>query len=287
MARSRKSIYLLALLPFIIVVFIFEVVPLITIVINSFMPKDAIGFTLEHYKTIFSQLMYRQAIRNSIKISLISSFFGIVIAFLGGMSANNIEVKSKLHKAFLTVLNMLSNFAGVPLAFAYMIILGNSGILVQIGKEYGISFLANYNLYTSRGLNLIYVYFQIPLGTLLLYPAFKGIRNEWKEASGLMGASSVYFWRKVGIPVLLPSILGTVSVLFANSLAAYATAYALLMNNYSLLPINVSGMFVGDVVQQKELGGALSMVMMILMLIAISINNIIIDRNKKWGGVSK
>lgn len=287
MARNRKGIYLLALLPFIVVVFVFEVVPLMTIVINSFMPKDAIGFTLEHYKSIFSQLMFTQAIKNSIKISLISSFFGILIAFLSGMSANNLQVRSKLHKTFLTVLNMLSNFAGVPLAFAYMIILGNSGILVQIGKEYGFSFLADYNLYTSAGLNLIYVYFQIPLGTLLLYPAFKGVRNEWKEASGLMGASSIYFWRKVGVPVLLPSILGTVSVLFANALAAYATAYALLMNNYSLLPISISGMFIGDVVQQKELGGALSMVMMALMLIAISVNNFIIERNKKWGGVSK
>lgn len=283
MTKSRKGIYLLALLPFLIVVVFFEVIPLITIIINSFMPRDAIGFTLEHYKTIFSKLMYQQAIKNSIKISLISSFFGIVIAFLGGMSIYNIGDKSKLQNAFLTVLNMLSNFAGVPLAFAYMIILGNSGVMVQIGKEFGFSYLADYNLYTSSGLNLIYVYFQIPLATLLLFPAFKGVRKEWKEASSLMGANSLYYWRKIGVPVLLPSILGTLSVLFANALAAYATAYALLMNNYSLLPINISGMFVGDVTQQKEMGGALSVVMMALMLIAISVNNYIIDKNRKWG----
>ena len=98
-----------------------------------------------------------------------------------------------------------------------------------------------------------------------------------------MGCSAAGFWTRIGAPVLLPSILGTVSVLFANALAAYATAYALLMNNYALLPINVSGMFVGDVTQRKEMGGALSVVMMILMIIAMAANNAIVNRQKKGG----
>ena len=96
-----------------------------------------------------------------------------------------------------------------------------------------------------------------------------------------MGARTSQFWYKIGVPILLPSILGTVSVLFANALAAYATAYALLMNNYALLPINVSGMFVGDVTQRKEMGGALSVIMMILMVCAILINNAITNRSRK------
>lgn len=96
-----------------------------------------------------------------------------------------------------------------------------------------------------------------------------------------MGCSTAGFWTRIGVPVLLPSILGTVSVLFANALAAYATAYALLMNNFALLPINVSGMFVGDVTQRKEMGGALSVVMMLLMVVAMAANNAIINRNKR------
>ena len=67
----------------------------------------------------------------------------------------------------------------------------------------------------------------------------------------------------------------------ANALAAYATAYALLMNNYALLPINVSGMFVGDVTQRKEMGGALSVIMMILMVCAIFNQYAITNRSRK------
>lgn len=281
MMKKRNRIYLLALLPFLVITFLFELIPLVMIIFNSFMPEGSVGFTLEHYIDIFTKTLYQRAIINSIVISLTSSVIGIVIAFLGGMAVHNIGNDSKFKNAFLTVLNMTSNFAGVPLAFAYMILLGNSGLMVQFGKDFGIEALANYNLYTSGGLKMIYVYFQIPLSTLLLIPAFEGIRNEWKEAATLMGARTSQFWYKIGIPILLPSILGTVSVLFANALAAYATAYALLMNNYALLPINVSGMFVGDVTQRKEMGGALSVVMMILMVAAIIINNTITNRSRK------
>lgn len=281
MKKNKNKVYLLALLPFIVVTFLFELIPLIMIIFNSFMPEGSFGFTLEHYKDIFTKTLYQRAIINSVMISLTSSVIGIVIAFFGGMAVHKVGNDSRVKNAFLTVLNMTSNFAGVPLAFAYMILLGNSGLMVQFGKDFGIDALANYNLYTSEGLRLIYVYFQIPLSTLLLIPAFEGIRNEWQEAATLMGARTSQFWTKVGVPILLPSILGTVSVLFANALAAYATAYALLMNNYALLPINVSGMFVGDVTQRKEMGGALSVVMMILMVCAILINNAITNKSRK------
>ena len=73
----------------------------------------------------------------------------------------------------MAILNMVSNFAGIPLAFAYMILLGNAGVMTQIGREFGISALADFNLYSTNGVSLIYVYFQIPLSTLLLIPPLK------------------------------------------------------------------------------------------------------------------
>ncbi len=280
--KSKKNlIYLLAVCPFLLVVFLFELIPLIMIVVNSFLPDGGGSFTLENYMSIIDKPLYTVAIKNSLQISIISSLAGIVIAFIGAKAAN--EASGKFKNAFMTVLNMVSNFAGVPLAFSYMILLGNSGVLIAIGQELGISALADYQLYTTEGLILIYIYFQIPLSTLLLIPAFDGIRKEWKEANTLLGGGEFIFWGKVGIPVLLPSILGTFSVLFANSLAAYATAYALLMNNYALLPINISGMFVGDVTIREGMGGALSVVMMLLMVAMILLTNFITKSVSKGG----
>ena len=283
-SKNVRYYYLLALIPFLFLIVMYELLPLIMLVVDSLKSEQSkdILFTLENYQKIFSTLSYRKAIANSLKITSISTAFGIVIAFLGARAAYN--SRGKFRNVYLTVLNMTSNFAGVPLAFAYMIILGNAGVVKQIADMYGIGFLQDFDLYSSTGLTMIYVYFQIPLSTLLLIPAFNGIRKEWGEANMLLGGTSARFWQKVGIPVLLPSLFSTLSVLFANALSAYATAYALLMNNFSLLPVNISASFVGDIKSKPKLGAALSVVMMIIMSIVILVNNYITKKTTKWEG---
>ena len=279
--KKKTYIYLLALVPFLIVAMLYEIVPLITVIVKSFQPDGGTGFTLENYQSVFSKLLYQKAIINSIKISLTSAVAGIIIAFLGARAAH--QHQGKLNHVFMTVLNMVSNFAGIPLAFAYMILLGNAGLVVNIGKELGINALSTYNLYTMNGMSLIYIYFQIPLSTLLLIPAFDGVQKQWKEACTLLGGTPGIFWRKVGIPVLMPIILGTFSVLFANALAAYATIYALMMDNIALLPVQIAGCFTGEVKIRAGLGGALSVVMMAIMVIMILITNGLSRRFQKGG----
>lgn len=273
MTKSFKGnkIYLLALLPFVVMVFLFEILPLINIIIESFTQTGGNGFTLDHFAKIFTTRLYQQSIFNSLWISVVSALSGMLIAFLGAKAAN--AAGEKVRNIFTSVLNITSNFAGVPLAFAFMILLGNVGILTLIGQRYGIVFLADFDLYTINGLLLTYVYFQIPMGTLLMLPIFNGLKKEWQEAVELLGGNSFHYWFKVAIPSLLPSVLGTFSVLFANSLAAYGTAYALLSNNIALLPIRISQQYVGEVVQNQEFGCALSLVMMALMVISILVTN--------------
>ena len=281
MNKSLKGnkMYLIGLLPFFLIAFLFEILPLANIVIESFSKTGGNGFTLEHFVKIFTTRLYQQSIFNSLWISIFSALAGIIIAFLGAKAAN--AASAKVRNIFTSVLNITSNFAGVPLAFAFMILLGNVGILTLIGKNYGISFLAEFDLYTINGLLLTYIYFQIPLATLLMLPIFGGLKKEWREAVGLLGGNSFHYWFKVAIPSLLPSILGTFSVLFANSLAAYGTAYALLSNNIALLPIRISQQYVGEVVQNQEFGCALSLVMMALMVLSILITN---KLQKRAGG---
>ena len=281
MNKSLKGnkMYLIGLLPFFLIAFLFEILPLANIVIESFSKTGGNGFTLEHFVKIFTTRLYQQSIFNSLWISIFSALAGIIIAFLGAKAAN--AASAKVRNIFTSVLNITSNFAGVPLAFAFMILLGNVGILTLIGKNYGISFLADFDLYTINGLLLTYIYFQIPLATLLMLPIFGGLKKEWREAVGLLGGNSYHYWFKVAIPSLLPSILGTFSVLFANSLAAYGTAYALLSNNIALLPIRISQQYVGEVVQNQEFGCALSLVMMALMVLSILITN---KLQKRAGG---
>ena len=257
--KNSKRLYLAALIPFAVIVLLFELMPVAATVMRSFSAEGGGGFTLEHYSAIFTKKLYRTALINSLWVSVLSSVIGLAVAFWGAKAYKS--ANGGLRNIFLSVLNMTSNFSGIPLAFSYIILLGNVGVLVMLGKHHGIEALAGFNIYSIWGLLLCYI--------------------EWREAVALLGGSETVYWLKVGLPNLLPSILGTFSVLFANAVAAYATAYALMQNNFALLPIKITEQFVGDVVQRREFGSALAVVLMLLMTATIAINDRILKMKTK------
>lgn len=267
----------LALLPFALVVICYEILPLAQLVISSLIGKTSHAFGLENFVKVFTAPLYQQSILNSIRISMISALIGLLIAFFAARYCS--EADEKVKKRFTMILNMTSNFSGVPLAFAFMVLMGNTGVLTLLAKKYGIPFLQDFDLYSGQGLLMVYIYFQIPLETLLLIPSFRILQPEWKEAAQILKASSFDYWIRIALPNLLPSVLGTLSVLFANALAAYATAYALVMNNYALLALQITSKFKGDVQIDKATGGALAVVLVLLMVSATLINNWLTKRS--------
>lgn len=259
MKRLKTKIFIL---PFLLLSILFIFAPLFKIVLESLRDSEG-AFGLNNFIKVFKDEYLMLGIKNSMSISLMSSVVGLIISFLSAYSIFKSE--GKLKKGFINLLNATSNFQGIQLAFAFIILLGTSGVITLTLEKIGIPF-NNFNLYSSKGLILIYIYFQIPLGTLLLYPSFDAIKKEYIEVAKLLDVSIRSFWFRIGIPILAPSILGTFSILFANSIAAYATAYALLGNNYPLLPIQISSMFTGDIVQRVDIGSALSIIIMLILL---------------------
>jgi putative spermidine/putrescine transport system permease protein len=120
----------------------------------------------------------------------------------------------------------------------------------------------------------MYIYFQIPLGTLLMLPAFEAIRPEWQESAELLHARPVQFWTKVGIPTMIPSITGTFSMLFANAVTAYATPMVM-MSNAPLMGINIARIFIGDNRPMPNMGSAFSMIMLIFIFLVLGLSNMV------------
>lgn len=258
-ALRGKWLALLCLLPFAVFFFAFQVAPLLWVAINSLIVGDS--WSLANFSKIFASKFYLQAIRHSLQIAFWSSLFGIVIAILGSYSLR--QVDSKLRDFVMAFSNMTSNFAGVPLAFAFIILLGFNGALTLLLKQAGV--IDDFNLYSKTGLIVLYTYFQIPLGVLLLYPAFDALRQDWRESAQLLGADTWDFWRHIGLPVLTPALLGTFVILLANALGAYATVYYLTTGNFNVMPIRIAGLVAGDISLDPNLASALAMVLVGLM----------------------
>ncbi len=278
--KHRNRWMWLGLVPFAFMVLAFQFAPILSMIAGSFSKIEGFGFTWDHYVKIFNSAYYLKAIKNSLLISAYSSIVAIIVGLACAYSITRFapSVRDRL----LMISNMTSNFAGVPLAFAYIILLGNNGVFTLLFKQWGWNVFAGFDLYSWTGLVLVYVYFQVPLALLLLYPSFYGIREQWKEAASLLGARPWQFWRTVGLPMLTPSIFGTLGILFANAMGAYATAYALVGGNFNLLAIRIGSLVAGDVVNQPEVGSALAVILAVSTLLAVYLNHQMTKRSQRF-----
>ena len=273
-SHSRgKWLGLLCLVPFAVFFIAFQIAPLAWVAINS-LQSDA-GWGIDNFIKAFNSRFYRQAMQYSLEISFWSSLIGIIIAILGSYSLR--KVPSRLRDFVSAFANMTSNFSGVPLAFAFIILLGFNGALTLILKQAGI--IDDFNLYSKTGLIILYTYFQIPLGVLLLYPAFDALREDWRESAALLGASGWDFWRHIGIPVLTPALLGTFVILLANALGAYATIYALTTGNFNVLPIRIAAMVAGDITLDPNMASALAMILVGMMTLVTVVHQWLLKRS--------
>ncbi|MCE7536299.1 ABC transporter permease [Aliivibrio fischeri] len=261
------------LAPLALFFYLFQLAPMIWVFINSFIYEDEYSF--ENYQEIFDSSFMLQGFSNSLWLSIWSSLIGLMIATLLVSSLRRID--SKLRDGVIAFTNMSSNFSGVPLAFAFIIILGVNGAFTLLLKQYGL--IDDFNLYGKWGLLSLYIYFQIPLAVLLLYPAFDALSDDWQAASALLGAKTWQYWTKIALPVLFPALLGTFIILIANAIGAYASVYALTNGNYNVITVRIASLVSGDLFLEPNLAAAISVILMAILAFITIVNQWLIARS--------
>ena len=254
----------LGVAPFFIFAIMFLILPTGFLVIGSF--QDAEGnFTFANLVNL-TQPSILSAYWVSIKVSVASSLGGAIIGFFLAYAIALGRLPRWIRPTVMTFTGVASNFAGLPLAFAFLATLGRAGLVTALLIKYFDFniYSTGFNLLSFWGLALTYLYFQIPLMVLILTPALDGLRREWREASDILGASAWQYWRHIALPVLWPSLLGTTLLLFANSFGAIATAYGLTSGAINIVPILLYNQIRGDVLHDQNLGYALALGMILI-----------------------
>lgn len=261
--REPLSLAWLGVLPFVLFVLLFLILPTFGLIVGAFQTPDG-SFTLDNIRRL-DQPTIRAAYWISIQVSLASSLLGAVVGFFLAWAVVMGRLPRFLRPMVTTFSGVASNFAGIPLAFAFLATLGPTGLVTAMLMDVGINLRTlGFTILSFWGLTITYLYFQIPLMVLILMPALDGLKKEWREASAILGASGFQYWRYVALPVLWPSLLGTAILLFANAFGAVATAYALTGSSLNIVPILLYAQIRGDVLHDPNLGYALALGMIVI-----------------------
>ena len=248
--RLRGAENYVAFVPFLAYVGLFLIIPTLIVATGAFTSKEG-GFTLEYVSRLFTDETFVSAFIKSIQLAvgtaILGAVFGALLAWAvarGDPNGQTLFFKNVLH-------------VSVPYDSTW--------------------------LFGLTGLVVVYAYFQIPLMVIVFLPSLDGLRQEWYDASASLGGGSRAFWRHVGGPILAPSFLGALLLLFTNAFSAYATAAALISQGSPIVTLQISNQLQSEVVLgQENMGKALALGMIVVVSLVMTAYALIQRRASRW-----
>ena len=278
----QRAIALAATAPFTLYVLAFLGLPLAAVAAGAFQ-SPAGGFTLANLRIATSGI-YARGLWITLWLAVLTSVIPTLLGLLIAYAVHTARRGAVLRRVVVTASGVFANFGGVPLAFLFIAAVGSTGLVTRWLSAVGLNpYDHGFSLYTFSGVALVYLYFQVPLMVLVILPALEGLRPAWREAAENLGAGAWRYWRHVGVPVLLPSVLGAALLLFGFGFAAYATAEALTSGTIPLTAIQIGAFLNGNVLAgQQNAGMALGLVMILIIAVVMAGYALLQRRAARW-----
>jgi putative spermidine/putrescine transport system permease protein len=281
--RRRGLLAVIGVAPFFVYVGLFLVVPAGSVMVEAFHDNNG-RLSLANIRTLLdSSQPYLHDYATSLELAAVSAVVAGVIGLLGAVALVSFPNRTMRHLVS-TACGVLANTGGVPLAFAFIASVGNSGVITDLLARLGFNpYDHGFNISSFSGLVIVYLYFLLPLTILLMLPPVEALRREWREAASTLGADTRTYWRKVGLPVIAPPFVATMMVLFMDAFAAYATADVLTTGVVPLVPLTIGQFLDGNAVaNQVHLGDALGFGMVVVVIIAGALYVFVQRRTSRW-----
>jgi putative spermidine/putrescine transport system permease protein len=282
-ARRRGLFSVIGVAPFLVYIALFLVVPAGSVMVEAFHDNNG-NPSLSNIRTLLdSSQPYLNDYATSLELAAISAVVAGVVGLLGTVALVSFPNRT-IRQLVSTAAGVLANTGGVPLAFAFLASVGNSGVITDLLSRLGFNpYDHGFNISSFTGLVIVYLYFLLPLTILLMLPPVEALRREWREAASTLGADSRTYWRKVGLPVLAPPFVATLMVLFMDAFAAYATADVLTTGVVPLVPLAIGQFLAGnEVADQVHLGDALGFGMVVIVIVAGALYVVVQRRTSRW-----
>lgn len=280
---ARRGWSAVGLLPFVLYIALFLALPTVLAIASGFVDKAGV-FTLDNVAALGDPLVL-STFANSAVLSLVTAAVGAVVGALVCWAMLGLPESGAVRTAVDAASGVLAQFGGVMLAFVLIAAIGAKGVVtVALAELTGISLYENGMwLYDLPGVAVAYLLFQVPLMIITFMPALAALKPQWMEAHLTLGGTRAGFWRQVGMPVLAPSFLASLLLLFANAFSSYATAAALASQGSQIVPLQIRSALTSETVLGREnLAGALALGMIVVVALAMTLYSLVQRRASRW-----
>lgn len=260
-----------ASVPYLIWIFLFTLLPLAIVMLYAF--TDGASFTMAHISAVGE---YAAVIFRSVWLAAIATVICLVLAY--PLSFIISRVPPAKQKMFLTLvmLPMWMNF--LLRTYAWMTLLENTGILNRLLGLAGIGPFQMINTPGAVVLGMVYNY--LPFMILPLYSVMTKIDKRLIQAAQDLGAHSLDVFRRVVLPMSMPGIMTGITMVFVPAVSTFIISRMLGGGSNMMIGDLIELQFLGNA-YNPNLGAAISLGLMILILFCMSLLNQISDEDKE------
>ena len=233
------------------------------------------GFTLENFK---NSLEYAPVIFNSIWLSIIATAICLVLAYPLAYAISRRSKKKQRTMVMLVMLPMWMNF--LLRTYAWMTLLENNGL---VNKFFGLFELGPFEMINTQGavvLGMVYNY--LPFMILPLYSVMVKIDRSLVEAASDLGCGAADTMRHVILPLSMPGISTGIIMVFVPSVSTFVISRMLGGGSFMLIGDLIEMQFLGNA-YNPNLGAAISMVLMVIILVSMALTDLFRNSEEKEG----
>ena len=214
----RKQAWLLLILPGVLFVTVFMLIPLFSILISTFVPDSV--FTFENYGKLLQSVYFQQVFGRSVRLSLLST---ALCALLGFPCAYYISRYSR-RKGMMMAFAVFPMFTSpVIRSFSWMVILGRKGIVNEFLVSAGLFARPQSLLYNEFSMTVGFVQLFLPQMILSLLGVMDSIPGDLTEAAGSLGANRFTAFMRIVFPLSVSGLVTGAVLVFTGCMTAYTT----------------------------------------------------------------
>ena len=205
-------------LPLLILMIIAFNMPLFLILMRSFFnPKP----TLEHYVYLIENPVYLEILGSTFRIAIIVTILAILLGYPLAYWMTRLSRKFQLLIVTVVVMSFLVSI--LIRTYAWIVILGNNGIVNRTLIELGVTGSPLQLIYNNMGVTLGTINVLLPFMVLPLYAAMLKFDHRLIQAASSLGSTPLTAFFKIYFPLTLPSLLSSSILVFILTLGFFIT----------------------------------------------------------------
>ena len=258
-------------IPYLLWMVIFILVPLLLVAYYAVTTPDG-AFTIDYISQVGE---YTPVLVRSVWLAFIATVLCLLIAYPLAFIISRKSGSGQRTRVMLVMLPMWMNF--LLRTYAWMTILEKNGLINRFLAQFGIGPLEMINTQGAVVLGMVYNY--LPFMILPLYSVMTKIPNALIEAAQDLGCNGVQVLIRVLLPLTLPGISTGIIQVFVPSVSTFIISRMLGGGGNLLIGDLIDLQFLGNA-YNPNLGAAISLVLMVMILLCMSITNQFGDEEK-------